>query len=241
MATIHTTWKHAATNKQITSELTLAYCIVRAMFDIEKKTKLPEGSYGSCPDPTPDEYDNMVFKRTVEYINIAFTPAKRNHRHWDMIVEAAQALKFDLRVGRKTVFHPFMEGFDEKLFAAIVERLQYRLPDTHSWNYYSHFYVRADLTPEYQLVQNSHVALVLGKELQKANIPTDELYFWCCSVPNEAALHAKAAYLTSKRVRFVTFKEPDINNEMTAIATFPVLNRKRKRLFANDQKLVFRK
>lgn len=53
-----------------------------------------------------------------------------------------------------------------------------------------------------------------------------------CSVKNEQALHKARDQLKEAGINFVTFEEPDIGNEMTALATEPI---------SGDKRLFFKK
>jgi hypothetical protein len=102
-------------------------------------------------------------------------------------------------------------------------------------NYYSYFFTRQDISPEQQLVQTAHVALKLGvnstKPLDKGveftvpyenDINPDETYFTCIGVRNAAGLYAVMQILEKFGFRYEVFYEPDIGNEPTAIAVYPI-------------------
>lgn len=103
--------------------------------------------------------------------------------------------------------------------------------------YYSYFFTRQDISPEQQLVQTAHVALKLGvnaknhskedvdfeiKVPSQEKINPDETYFTCVGVRNEAALYAVIQILSEFGYRHEVFREPDMNNEITAIAVYPI-------------------
>lgn len=101
--------------------------------------------------------------------------------------------------------------------------------------YYSYFFTRQDISAEQQLVQTAHVALKLGvnstKKLDKgvefsvpyeSEINPDETYFTCVGVRNAQALYAVIQILERFGFRYEVFYEPDMNNEPTAIAVYPI-------------------
>ena len=104
-------------------------------------------------------------------------------------------------------------------------------------NYYVYFFTRQDIFPEYQLVQTAHVAHKLGymsatawdkgveenlREGQVKATHPDNTYFTCVGVRNLDALYAVAEILDKFGFKYEAFVEPDIGNEMTSIAVYPV-------------------
>jgi len=86
---------------------------------------------------------------------------------------------------------------------------------------YVYFFTRQDISPEQQLVQTSHVALKLGVEYGSVINP-DNTYFTVIGVRNREALEAVAEILIKFNFRFEVFSEPDLNDEITSIATTPI-------------------
>ena len=87
---------------------------------------------------------------------------------------------------------------------------------------YVYFFVRDDMTPSYQAVQLAHMAFELGttykiKEAMGVN-------FVVCSVNKED--------LYSLANDFVSFREPDMNNEITCV-TSGIVSHKAKWLFSH--------
>lgn len=92
--------------------------------------------------------------------------------------------------------------------------------------YYTYILVRQDISPEQQLVQASHATLVLGSNLPK-DINPSMVHFVVCGFGGLTELMAMKKYLQDNRIGFNDFIEPDIGDEMTAIATLPVKAYKR--------------
>lgn len=101
--------------------------------------------------------------------------------------------------------------------------------------YYSYFFTRQDISPEQQLVQTAHAALVMGVNSSKAldkdvkyavpyekDFNPNETYFACVGVRNVRALFAVMQILDKFGYRYETFYESDLNNEPTSIAVYPV-------------------
>lgn len=91
-----------------------------------------------------------------------------------------------------------------------------------------HLYVitRKDLSPGYQAVQSTHAALDFLMEHREAGATWHaESNFLCLlSVPDEASLEQLAQEAQRKCIRFTIFREPDIDNQVTAIALEPGTN-----------------
>lgn len=90
---------------------------------------------------------------------------------------------------------------------------------------YSYFFGRQDYFDEYQAVQIAHVALELGNKLTSEQVK--DLHFTVCGVEDLRALEDVEHVLTTLKIPFVTFREPDIGNEKTAIGVFPLEEHKR--------------
>lgn len=90
-------------------------------------------------------------------------------------------------------------------------------------------FVRTNLPPIQQAVQASHSALELCRQ---GLVPSsyDHPSLVLCGMQDEASLLAHADYLQSHGIGHILFREPDLNNEATAIATVP-LSAKQRRLF----------
>jgi hypothetical protein len=91
--------------------------------------------------------------------------------------------------------------------------------------YYSYFFTRQDIFPEYQLVQTAHAALELGATLKPEQVKN--LHFTCVGVANVEELEQVEHLLTTLGHRFITFREPDIGNQKTAIAVEPIAENRR--------------
>ena len=113
--------------------------------------------------------------------------------------------------------------------------------------YYAYFFTRQDLSPEQQLVQTAHAALKMGyysnyakkAEEGKETIPyrssdmnPDETYFTCVGVRNLDALEGVRMILDKFGYGYEVFIEPDIGNEITSIALYPVAEYNRGPLLA---------
>lgn len=82
---------------------------------------------------------------------------------------------------------------------------------------------RDDLSPAYQAVQASHaVADFIFQHKDLANVWHNiSNYIILLSVTNEADLCAVPKALRGLNISFTTFTEPDLGNELTAVAVSP--------------------
>lgn len=85
-------------------------------------------------------------------------------------------------------------------------------------DYYTYIFIRQDLSIEQQIIQASHATLKLGKEMRTDTMPN----FVLIGVRNLEGLLNLEAILERFYYKYVTFHEPDMDSEMTAIATHPV-------------------
>lgn len=98
---------------------------------------------------------------------------------------------------------------------------------------YTYVMVRQDLPFPVQLVQASHAAFEMGRDLERPAVPlVDNLIV--LGVRDTRALLEAREYLERHGVRHYLFHEPDYNTGYTALCTEPVCPT-RKRLFKRWQ------
>ncbi len=86
--------------------------------------------------------------------------------------------------------------------------------------------MRADLGVPQQLVQAGHAALESGIHLAHTTERISSLVV--CSVANEEALLKALDRIRFRGINVVLFREPDMNDEATALATEPLSGLARK-------------
>ena len=89
--------------------------------------------------------------------------------------------------------------------------------------------VRNDLPAGLQLAQSCHVTFSFSQEYpEETKYWMDSSNYICClSVQNEQELHKIIEKALLNNIRFSIFKEPDIGNQITAIALEPGQNTKK--------------
>jgi len=108
---------------------------------------------------------------------------------------------------------------------------------------YVYIFVRQDISPEYQLVQAAHAASHMGYNVAKQGKvwgEFKEVYFAVVGVPDVKGLEVALKDCVELGLGRHSFFEPDIGNELTAIATNPIRAKDRKRLLSY-KKLRFKK
>ncbi len=82
---------------------------------------------------------------------------------------------------------------------------------------------RTDLSPGYQAVQSIHAAIQFCMEHSETNKCWFEQsnYLGLLSVDSEAELVILAQEAENKGIKYSVFREPDIDNQITAIALEP--------------------
>lgn len=86
--------------------------------------------------------------------------------------------------------------------------------------------VREDLSLPQQTVQACHATVSAAR----LYLDTPVCNLIVCGVKNEQALHKARDHLASLGIKFESFVEPDIGNQLTALATEPVSGDVRKSL-----------
>lgn len=122
-------------------------------------------------------------------------------------------------------------GIESDSFKIKWKRLE-KLGKKLCFQYFDHGYMyvitRNDLSPAQKAIQSCHASIESAREFIKPNQEHPSLVL--CLVKNEAKLKNVIAELYNKNIKIKTFREPDRNNEITAIATEPLYGAERKAL-----------
>ena len=89
--------------------------------------------------------------------------------------------------------------------------------------YYTYVFVDTNLTNAQRAVQASHASIELGHALAKENTNIDHLHLVMCGITPELS-----TTLDSNQIRSISFREPDLGNRITAIATWPIESSQKK-------------
>ena len=93
--------------------------------------------------------------------------------------------------------------------------------------------VRRDLSVPQQAVQSAHAVWEAAKTFDAVEHPSVIL----CGVKTEQSLWNARNYLSNAGIKFCDFTEPDIGDQLTAIATEPVAGDSVRRYFKKFQLL----
>lgn len=85
---------------------------------------------------------------------------------------------------------------------------------------YIYVLVRKDLSLPQQTVQSCHAVI----EATRLFVTSEQTHphLVLCSIQDEEALKREAIRFEAYNIKFVPFYEPDLNNQLTAIATAPI-------------------
>ena len=106
-----------------------------------------------------------------------------------------------------------------RLFAQALERIS----DIKEAQY-SYVFVNPNLTASQRIVQTNHVSIELGHELTKQNISIKDLHLVLCPMTD---VHELDTILSENNIANIKFQEPDLHNQITAVATWPVARSRR--------------
>lgn len=211
MKNFKTIWKARANSKIVTVEDMLTYNILKAM---SSKTQ-------------------NYYELSKILIDKSFQPKGSDKNRYLSVKRAAFNVSITLKWKEMLLGASIKDIFDSEdeldLFKDILDSLEPYDFD----RMYTYIFVRQDITPEYQLVQASHVALSLGTKLSHVNV--DNLHFTVIGIPDLKELES----IVDTKYDKVLFFEPDIDNELTAIAFYPIRWNERKELM-NYNLLVFK-
>lgn len=207
MKNIKEIWKKKAQNKDITSGDVISYCALRALL--------------------AKSNDKKEIAR--HFASKAFSPCKRGNDPYGGTRNALYLEKRKITWNKTVLGLPINEIFDsEEEFKAFEEILESLWPCDFN-RHYTYVFVRQDLSPEYQLVQAAHATMVLGNKLYDLYDPR-EIYFAVIGVENLKALNMTMIELNANNFMYEKFVEPDIGNQVTAVATYPIFWKDREPL-----------
>ena len=125
----------------------------------------------------------------------------------------------------------FFGGIESDSFKIKFKRLE-KLGNKLCKDLFDHGYVyvivRNDLSPAQRAVQSGHVLIEMARNFIKINDVHPSVII--CIVKDENKLKSTIKELYDKNIKISTFREPDKNNEITAVATEPLYGESRNHL-----------
>ncbi len=89
--------------------------------------------------------------------------------------------------------------------------------------------VRKDISSEEQSVQAIHASIEAARKFcRESDKDWEHPHLVLCGVKNENSLKSAILRLQKHDIPFEIFQEPDLNNEITAIATSPICGKQRE-------------
>jgi hypothetical protein len=204
---IKSAWNNLSDNKANNSIHHAQMCILRAMMSKEED-KIAVAKHLLRKAFTPVSKTTKLAGGRIPFDTVS---QQFNSYRWGGKHPTLLGVSFDSLLSEEEIdeYHSIAKEFAGK---SLVRR-------------YSYFFTRQDIFEEYQLVQTAHAALELGSHLSSEEV--QDLHFTCCGVEDLEALESVERVLTVMKVPFITFKEPDIGNEKTAIGVYPIEEHKR--------------
>lgn len=183
-----------------------------------------------------------VRQSALHFLNAAFTPITNKNK--------LDINQFDpFRSMIYAINHPNAEFLDVAL-SSEEEKMIYNRLVKEMWNevnisydetFYSYILVNREVLSHEQIaVQTGHVMFDLGQELAEEGNFYPELNFVLIGSENEEALLSDIEYINSCGYEYMTFREPDLNNTLTAVASYPVRARK-KQIMSKYKVINFKK
>lgn len=204
-------WKEIANNKSNTVLHHIQYCALKALYAKRNNRK---------------EIAEALVRR-------AFTP--RHDTDWSSAKNAARkAFYTSYILGiKKTDFfenEAEMRRYNDIVYTLAGSNLRDNEPD------YLFIFVRQDISREQQAVQAAHATFVAGAKFTHKS--PEQVYFVLIGVEDEIRLADIARMLEERETAHVLFREPDLDNSITAIATAP-MKEHQKRFLKHFKKLEF--
>lgn len=223
-------WKDLANKKEVTAIDTILYCLFKAYTAKSNADKVVILSRLLAKAFTPITNKNRLEKGCTPWSTLlyrVFWTIQRVKGDPKYLVNCKGMLSVFENTGER-------EGLAYLLIAAYKE-----INNSKSERFdppYTYIFVRQDISNEQQLVQSSHIALELGAKMDH---DFRGLHFTVIGVGDLKELEDTKENLEKLGISFEYFIEPDIGDQMTAIATYPIHAQKR-RLLSKYRLLTFK-
>lgn len=207
-------WKSLADGKSILASDMAAYMIIKAIWARnEDKLAVAKG---------------LLFK--------AFSPVV-NQRKLQKNSDAFQGLKSAVNNAMYSMLPQYLSPEDLSEFKKLHQQLT---KETLIDESYVYVIVRRDLEKVQQLVQAAHVTMVVGQAVSKHKHNAARQNFCVFGTEDLQSLEDMKTRLLDKKISFKEFYEPDLKNQLTAIATLPLRKNTavRKKVFETSTLLV---
>lgn len=120
------------------------------------------------------------------------------------------------------------DSCDVEQYHSLAHKLNANFNDIDKSDPYVYIFVRQDLSPEQQLVQAGHAVYVLGSK-HKDHSQAHNTSFVVIGVPNMSELYDICGKLDRFGIAHEHFIEPDLQGELTALATYPLTSYTQRR------------
>ena len=205
-------WKQLASDKNVTNSETFQYCILRAMAAVHPDKEMI-ASYFVLRAYTVIKNNNKLDNGMYPYFGLFMARAGTTKRSESPLISCLETPEEEALFWKLADYN-YVEAANIKL----------------SKKFYSFVFVRPDISPEQQLVQVGHVNAALGWKMAGMNGSnfiqfTEDLFqslHMVVCYPTPYSLEEIKKDINNHGYDVIEFREPDIGNEVTAIASFPI-------------------
>ncbi len=222
-------WKALVRERKVTVEDVLFKCILRAM--------LAKSQY--C------DFRGIALRQLKYEVTKCFVYSHRVHNEPYIAVRHAAEHLYSRIFGT----YDFQDRFTNKhihlldYFETQEELEDFRFcvtslmgPENFMSKKYVYFFVRQDLSKEQVVVQTAHAASVIASKF--TNLDWSKVSFVVIGVASEDELEDIVQFDFDDRISYIQFREPDIKNQVTAIATHPICANSPSRKWLKNYKLL---
>lgn len=223
-------WKHLVSNRNAEAHHVVQYIVFKALDKAEGNVEraINYALQALCKAFTPVSNQNRVINGHEPLYSLYEAIWKAHWPGREILGAPSAVMSFEER----QKFNQVLAGLYN--MGTLKEYYQRR---------YVYIFVRQDISPEYQLVQASHVALKLGFQVALDHslphpVDPSNLYFSVIGAKDLAELGQIQDHLKQRGITHHVFVEPDIGDQITAVASYPVLAKNRGSLL-NYKRLKF--
>lgn len=223
-------WKKLANRKTIKPIHMVQYCVMKALKSkaddkIDLMHRLLEKTF------TPVTNKRKISNGSYRYfplVGFNLRESRIRQSRYNFAIKSYDEVKtvFDTDATQLLSDEEIVQ-FDKMIGTIRTSDLEYT---AKPMEYYSYTFVRQDISPEQQCVQAAHATCVMGRYLPNSINPRT-INFVLIGVADESKLKEVEEILGKRKdCEYFSFREPDLNNEITAVSTSPIYKHRRGRL-----------
>lgn len=197
-------WKLVANNKNNTARHMVQYCILKALTaKSQNKVEIAQSMLRAAFTPVTNE--RQLANGRSQFDTLEST-LYRSERRPSKIFGLDLSLFFD---------EAGYEEYVNLISLVLGSKIKENEPD------YVFIFVRQDISNEQQAVQAAHATYVAGSNIP-ADVVAEHVHFVLVGVPGEEELTEAAKLIDKNKILYHEFREPDLGDSLTALATQPM-------------------